>query len=111
MGLKPESVVLLQQTSDWLKYDIPEHLIRKNVVPRCIGQKQMWFLLRLTAADSAVSLQGLPVDEGLDGLVAPEFDQWQWVDPKQPELEVIEFKRDVYRQAIAAFAGFLTAPC
>ena len=45
VGLFPEDVELVAQTSDWLKYDIPEYLIRQHAIPRCIGQKQIWFLL------------------------------------------------------------------
>ena len=29
-----------------------------------------------------------------------EFDQWQWVDYWHPQNQVIEFKREVYQQAL-----------
>jgi putative (di)nucleoside polyphosphate hydrolase len=32
--------------------------------------------------------------------VSPEFDDWQWVSFWYPLSQVIEFKREVYRQAL-----------
>lgn len=30
----------------------------------------------------------------------PEFDHWQWVSYWYPVLEVVDFKREVYRRAL-----------
>ena len=32
--------------------------------------------------------------------MTPEFDDWQWVSFWYPLSQVIEFKREVYRQAL-----------
>ena len=37
----------------------------------------------------------------------PEFDAWRWHDYWVPLDTVIDFKRDVYRQALEQLAGFL----
>ena len=47
VGLKPQQVKLIDATPEWLPYYLPEKFIRK-AKPRCIGQKQKWFLLELT---------------------------------------------------------------
>ena len=48
VGLEPGDVDVLGVTSDWLRYRLPDRYIRKNSRPLCIGQKQRWFIMRLT---------------------------------------------------------------
>ena len=93
-GLKEEHVQIVAQTEGWLKYNLPEHLVRRYKHPVCIGQKQKWFMLRLLASDESVSL---------DHNKRPEFDIWKWTDYWAPLNEVISFKREVYKQALEFF--------
>jgi len=95
LGLKPAQVQMLGVTQEWLRYLLPKHLVRRGNKPLCIGQKQRWFLLRLAADESKVHF---------DGSASPEFDAWGWVDYWQPLQKVIEFKREVYAQALAELA-------
>src|SRR6218665_3001466 len=45
VGLLPEHVEVLACTRGWLRYRLPERLVRRNNEgPLCIGQKQKWFL-------------------------------------------------------------------
>ncbi|MDH5600490.1 MAG: RNA pyrophosphohydrolase [Gammaproteobacteria bacterium] len=91
VGVTKDSVELIGCTHDWLRYNIPEKLIRRHQTPCCIGQKQRWFLLRFTGDESDVCL---------DKSEKPEFDQWRWVDHMIPPRSVIAFKRDVYTEAL-----------
>jgi putative (di)nucleoside polyphosphate hydrolase len=91
VGLEAAHVEILGQTSDWLRYSIPDHLLRKNSLPLCIGQKQIWFSLKLIGSES---------DFNLSSSKNPEFDDWRWVNYWAPVDEIIEFKREVYRQAL-----------
>jgi putative (di)nucleoside polyphosphate hydrolase len=91
VGLVRDDVEVLSVTSDWLRYKLPEKYIRRHSEPVCIGQKQRWFLLRLTSSDDAVRF-----DRG----DKPEFDRIRWVDFWRPVNEVIYFKRRVYAQAL-----------
>jgi len=86
-----ELVEVIGCTQDWLRYEIPENLIRRHQKPCCIGQKQRWFLLRFTGKESDVCL---------DSSDKPEFDQWCWVDHLEPPRSVISFKRSVYAEAL-----------
>ena len=70
---------------------MPKRYIRRNKKPLCIGQKQIWFLLRLVADEASIRF---------DVHEAPEFERWQWVDTSEPVDRVIYFKRDVYRRAL-----------
>ena len=47
-GLAPEHVEVLGATPGWLRYRLPRRYLRRNERPLCIGQKQVWFLLRLS---------------------------------------------------------------
>ncbi|MCK5722160.1 MAG: RNA pyrophosphohydrolase [Gammaproteobacteria bacterium] len=91
VGVVKESVEVIGRTQDWLRYKIPEQLIRRHQTPCCIGQKQRWFLLRFTGKESDVCL---------DSSDKPEFDQWCWIDPIEPPRSVISFKRSVYAEAL-----------
>jgi len=91
VGLKPEHVDIIGRTKSWLRYRLPSRYIRRHEQPVCVGQKQRWFLLRLDADDSAVR-----VDAHKD----PEFDHWQWVNYWYPLSGVVDFKREVYRNAL-----------
>lgn len=97
-GLTAEHVQVIGHTKGWLKYRLPRHLIRRNSVPCCIGQKQMWFMLRLIGGDECVNLACSR---------KPEFDGWRWVEYWQPMREVVFFKRRVYGLALQELAPLL----
>ena len=96
VGLKPEAVEFIARTENWLRYDIPERLIRKRAFPRCIGQKQIWFLLKMLVDDEAISLfENDPA----------EFDAWEWVNKEYPQTQVIDFKQMVYQTALTELSA------
>jgi len=98
VGLSPEHVELVGTTRGWLRYRLPKRFVRHDTNPVCIGQKQVWFLLRLACGEEAVRL---------DCCDKPEFDNWRWVDYWYPLEEVISFKRSVYESALQEFAPLL----
>jgi putative (di)nucleoside polyphosphate hydrolase len=97
IGLDQNDVSILGRTRHWLRYRIPKRLIRDSR-PYCIGQKQLWYLLRLESDESAIHLATT---------VKPEFDAWQWVNYWYPLREVVVFKREVYRRALRELAPYL----
>lgn len=98
IGLEPQHVEIIGRTNGWLHYRLPKRLIRQHSKPTCIGQKQIWFLLRMVGAES---------DVRLDLTDEPEFDGWRWVDYWYPLRAVVPFKRDVYGQALRELAPLL----
>ena len=98
IGLEPEHVELINFTDDWLRYWLPKRYIRQNRGPLCIGQKQIWYLLKLTADETYLDLSYTS---------EPEFDSWKWVDFWRPVEEVISFKRQVYQQALKQLQPFI----
>lgn len=98
-GLQKQHVQILGRTRYWLRYQLPERYIRKNSLPLCIGQKQIWYVLRLISADSNVRF---------DLCSKPEFDSWRWVDYWEPLKDVVYFKRKVYQKAMTELCVILT---
>jgi putative (di)nucleoside polyphosphate hydrolase len=91
-GLNPDQVELIGSTPGWLRYRLPRRYQRHYSKPLCIGQKQVWFLLRFLGNDNAFSL---------DGCEHPEFSNYKWVDFWYPVDNVITFKRQVYHKALS----------
>jgi putative (di)nucleoside polyphosphate hydrolase len=98
IGLNPDDVEILASTRRWLRYRLPACLVRHYAKPLCIGQKQKWFLLRLTNQSAKVDLQANN---------DPEFDSWAWVSYWYPLRQVVAFKRRVYVMALKEFARFV----
>ena len=98
VGLESQHVRILGRTKNWLRYEVPTHWIKREWRNSYKGQKQIWFLLRLTGRDCDVSLRASG---------HPEFDAWRWSDYWIPLDSVIEFKREVYRLALNELANFI----
>jgi putative (di)nucleoside polyphosphate hydrolase len=91
VGLAPDDVRVLGATRDWLRYRLPDKFVRKRSKPVCIGQKQLWYILRLVSDEDRVRF---------DCGDKPEFDRIRWVPFWRPVNEVIYFKRRVYARAL-----------
>lgn len=91
VGLLPQHVKIVGRTRDWLRYDVPNNWVRREWRGSYRGQKQIWYLLRLTDRDCDVNLRATR---------HPEFDGWRWHQYWAPVDEVIDFKRDVYLGAL-----------
>ena len=100
-GLLPQHVKVIGRTRDWLRYEVPDHFIKRDVRGHYRGQKQIWFLLRMTGRDCDVNLRASN---------HPEFDAWRWHDYWVPLDMVIEFKREVYQLALQELSRFLSRP-
>ncbi len=98
IGLEPRHVRILGRTRNWLRYEVPRQWLRRDCRGQYRGQKQIWFLLRLTGRDSDVSLRAS---------AHPEFDAWRWNDYWTTVDTVVEFKREVYRSALLELSRFL----
>ncbi len=91
------SISILAHTSDWLRYDLPQHLIGIAWEGRYRGQKQMWFAARLEGPESEIDISPREGHE-------QEFDDWQWVRVAELPSLVVPFKRAVYERVVEEFA-------
>lgn len=98
VGLAPAHVRILGRTRDWLRYEVPRDWVRREWRGHYRGQKQIWYLLRLTGRDCDVSLRASD---------HPEFDAWRWNEYWAPVDTVVEFKREVYRLALGELERYL----
>jgi putative (di)nucleoside polyphosphate hydrolase len=115
IGLQRGHVRMLGRTREWLRYEVPEKWSRRGCAnggsddgatdggesrSGYRGQKQIWFLLRMVGRDCDVKLRASG---------HPEFDAWRWHEYWVPLDAVIEFKREVYRQALVELHRYLHA--
>ncbi len=98
VGLVANEVSIIAESQHWFSYRLPKRLVRSDTQPTCIGQRQKWFLLKLSADEQSIKL---------DTSIKPEFDHWRWVNYWFPLYQVVAFKREVYRQALLEFAPIL----
>jgi len=97
VGLGADDIEIVGRTHGWLRYRLPPRYQRRRANPRCIGQKQVWFLLQLRVDETAIRL---------DAVDHPEFDHWRWVSWWHPLSDIIFFKRKVYERALTELADF-----
>jgi putative (di)nucleoside polyphosphate hydrolase len=97
-GLLPEHVKVIGRTRDWLRYEVPDKYIKREVRGHYRGQKQIWFLLRMVGRDCDIHLRASD---------RPEFDAWRWNEYWVSLDAVIEFKRDVYQLALTELSRFV----
>ena len=91
IGLQPEHVQVIGRTTRWLRYRIPRRFLRHKRPGLFVGQKQLWFLLRLVSSDQHVCLTACDKSE---------FDSWRWINHDDTVNQVISFKRVVYPRAL-----------
>jgi putative (di)nucleoside polyphosphate hydrolase len=101
IGLTQDHVEIIGRTARWLRYRIPKRYLRhRRPRSRCIGQKQVWFLLRLVAGEANVSLNQTE---------KPEFDSWRWINYWETVDLVVPFKRTVYFKALEELIPLIMA--
>ncbi|MGV9008416.1 RNA pyrophosphohydrolase [Brevundimonas sp.] len=90
------SIAFLARTEGWIAYDFPADFEGTKHARGWKGQKQAWFAYRFTGDEAEIDL---------DQHDEIEFDAWRWgALADAPDL-IVPFKRDVYAQVVAAFAG------
>ncbi len=96
-GVIAELVEIIAETDGWLPYDLPHDIVPKIWKGRYRGQEQKWYLLRYTGRDDQIDIE----------TKHPEFTRWKWQDPARLIDEIVPFKREVYKQVVAAFDAHL----
>ena len=88
---------IIGEHEEWLSYDLPPELIGKALGGRYRGQRQRWFALRFTGADSDIRLDQDP---------HPEFDAWRWAALSDLPGMAVGFKLPIYTVLARSFARF-----
>jgi putative (di)nucleoside polyphosphate hydrolase len=88
------AAILLAESRDWYRYDLPAELVPRLWGGRYRGQEQKWFAFRFTGRDADISIDG----------AHPEFSRWKWTPMATlPEL-IVPFKRRLYVDLVAEFS-------
>jgi len=89
-----DKVEILEETSEWIDYDLPDDLIGVAWGGKYRGQRQKWYALKFTGEDS---------DFDLEAHDKPEFTEWRWADLAGLPALIVPFKRSLYTEVVAAF--------
>ena len=85
---------IIAEHPEWLSYDFPPELQAMRMAQKYRGQRQRWFALRFTGADSDIRLDADP---------HPEFDAWRWAAIEELPALAVHFKRPIYEELVRAF--------
>ena len=96
-GVLRDLVTIIAQTEEELFYDLPPELLGKIWGGKWRGQRQMWYLMRFSGADSDINI----------ATGHPEFSRWKWVMPDQLPLLIVPFKKKLYEKVIAEFSDLI----
>ncbi|MFL1462039.1 RNA pyrophosphohydrolase [Roseococcus sp. DSY-14] len=88
---------ILAEHPEWLRYDLPAHLVGVALGGKWRGQAQKWFALRFLGTDAEIRLDLDP---------HPEFDAWRWAPLAELPAMAVPFKRAIYGRLAADFARF-----
>jgi len=98
------TVSLLGESSGWINYDLPAHLVGIGLKGKYRGQTQRWFAFLFEGEESEIRINPPPGDH------APEFDAWEWKPMSELPGLIVPFKRAVYDQVVAEFAHLAGQP-
>ncbi|MFK7871941.1 MAG: RNA pyrophosphohydrolase [Oligoflexales bacterium] len=85
---------ILFQSEKLYKYDFPEHF-KARIAQDWVGQEQTWFVCTVLGEPDAEKAQD------------QEFAGFQWMNPQDVQDQIVEFKRNVYREAFADISDYL----
>jgi putative (di)nucleoside polyphosphate hydrolase len=86
--------------TEWLRYELPPHLLGVAWKGKYRGQEQKWFAARF---------RGMDGDIDLEADSHPEFSAWRWASLSELPGLIVPFKRALYQSVAQAFAAFAVA--
>jgi putative (di)nucleoside polyphosphate hydrolase len=94
-GAAAHHVELIAEAPGWFWYDLPDELVGVVWKGKYAGQKQKWYAVRFTGADSDIDI----------ATEHQEFSHWQWVEAGRLVDLIVPFKRQLYTDVLTALAG------
>lgn len=92
VGVNPDQIEVIAVSKNWYTYDIPPEMQTRHFY----AQTQKWFLVQYKGTDEEININ----------TEIPEFCEWKWVDYKKVGKQVIDFKKDVYKQVFKDFGWY-----
>ena len=85
---------IINKSEGWHYYYLPKNLQTRLWGGKFLGQKQKWFLFSFDGTDEEINLLH---DK------KPEFNNWQWVSPKNVLNNIVNFKKEIYQEVLKEF--------
>ncbi len=102
VGLKRDDVAFIGQLPCETRYDFPDYVFaRREAEARPMkyrGQIHQWFVFRMAAPDSAITL---------DKHHEIEFVAWKWAPARTAIDSIVDFKRPAYEEAARCLEALL----
>ena len=92
-----DNIEIIAESTQWLTYDLPDHLVGQLWKGKYRGQRQKWYLARFLGQDSDINI----------ATADPEFSHWRWADPLSLPQLIVAFKRDLYAKILEEFKAYL----
>lgn len=89
------SAEILARSHDWLAYDLPADLADTVWGGRYRGQRQLWFAMRFSGAESEIDV----------ATEDAEFVDWAWLTRDDLRHHIVAFKRPLYEAVFDEFSG------
>lgn len=96
-GIAPDKVTLIAEAPGEFHYDLPPELVGRLWKGKWRGQRQRWFLYRLTGDDNDIDI----------ATAHQEFSAWRWSTRDEVIALAVPFKRKLYQDVFAALADHL----
>ncbi len=87
------AAILLAESRDWYRYDLPAELVPRLWKGRYRGQEQKWFAFRFTGTDADIAIDSAHA----------EFSAWKWTPMATLPQLIVPFKRRLYAELVAEF--------
>src|SRR5215470_1689929 len=85
--------ILLAESRDWYRYDLPRELVPRLWKGRYRGQEQKWFAFRFTGTDADIAIDNAHA----------EFSAWKWTPMATLPQLIVPFKRRLYSELVNEF--------
>jgi putative (di)nucleoside polyphosphate hydrolase len=92
-----KSVEVIQESKNWIKYDLPKELVPLLWNGRFVGQTQKWFLMRFNGRDRDININ----------TQKPEFCRWKWCKKNELVDSIVPFKKRTYEIILEEFTDYL----
>jgi len=87
-----DRITVIATLPKYYQYDFPEEMRIAKWGGKYHGQRQRWVLCEF--ADDKPQIRFDCHDE-------PEFDAFEWINPKEALARIVDFKKEVYRKALS----------
>ena len=92
VGIK-KNFEIIEESDNWLKYELPQEIKQRVWKGKYIGQKQKWFVCKFFGQDNEIDLESHK----------PEFSNWKWINPLDAIKFVVPFKKKMYINVLEIF--------